>query len=218
MLILFVILIILIILLMVNISKKVKGKKETIQNNYTEEDRQVVRDYKIDSWGELIKIIIISGFTGMIGYGLAQMTNENVVEFAFFGAGFPWGYNVISKIIDDWVELWAFLASGWAWLILFIIKIALSIFLGAIIMPIKLLISIYDIIHAHSLSKEVNKKETVESNIEIVEPVIQENVKNIEKNNDDGIEKIKKLKSLLDEGILTQEEFEKKKNELLSKI
>lgn len=218
MMILFIILIILIILLIVAISSKGKNKTATIENNYSEEDRRVVRDYKIDSWGELIKIIIISGFTGMIGYGLAQMTNEDVVKFAFLGAGFPWGYNVISKIIDDWVELWAFLASGWAWLILFVIKIGLSIFLGAIIMPIKLLISIYDIIHAHNLSREVNKKEKVEVNTEIVEPVIQEKVEKTENNNADGIETIKKLKTLLDEGILTQEEFEKKKKEILAKI
>lgn len=218
MLILFVILIILIILLIVTIKNKKKDDKTTVNNNYSEEDRQVVRNYKIDSWGKLIKLIIISGFTGMIGYGLAQMADEDVFMYAFLGAGFPWGYSVINKIIDDWVELWAFLASGWAWLIVFMIKIALSIFLGAIIMPIKLIISLYDIIHAHNLSKEVNRKEDVIVDTEEPQPIKEEKDEKTDKKSESEIDKIKKLKSLLDEGILTQEEFDNKKKEILAKI
>lgn len=221
------VIIVAIIALIVFFVKKSKKKKQvaadgkTTVSQYSEADKQVARDYKIDSWGELIKIIVISGVCGLIGYWIGDAAGENVAMYAFFGAGFPWGYSVISKIIDDWVEIYAILASSVLWLILFIIKIALSIFLGAIIMPIKLILSIYHIIEAQKLSKEVNK----EVEIPEVEQVTQaesvnkdEKVENKTDNSKDEVQKIKDLKELLDEGIITKEEFESKKKELLNKM
>ena len=224
------IILILVIAIVVATSKNKNQTKEeqVVQNNYSEADRLVARDYKIDSWGELLKIVIISGIFGVIGYGLSTIVDgANPISYTFFGAGFPWGYSVISKIIDDWVEFWAFLASGWAWFIVFCIKIALSLCLGAIIMPIKLILSLYHIIHAHNLSKEVNKvtvvetdSQNVKNSTEFQEQAKTENEETLEniQNGSNEFEKIKKLNDLLKQGILTQEEFDKKKQELLSKI
>lgn len=85
-------------------------------------------------------------------------------------------------------------------------------------MPIKLIISLYDIIHAHNLSKEVNRKEDVIVDTEEPQPIKEEKDEKTDKKSESEIDKIKKLKSLLDEGILTQEEFDNKKKEILAKI
>lgn len=222
------VIIIAIIVLIVFFVKKGKKKKQTeaagktTVSKYSDADKQVARDYKIDSWGELIKIIVISGVCGLIGYWIGDAAGENVVMYAFLGAGFPWGYSVISKIIDDWVELYAILASSVLWLIVFIIKIALSIFLGAIIMPIKLILSIYHIIEAQKFSKEVNKEVEIPEAEQITKTESVDNkdekVENKTDNSKDEVQKIKDLKELLDEGIISKEEFESKKKELLNKM
>lgn len=222
------VIIIAIIVLIVFFVKKGKKKKQTeaagktTVSKYSDADKQVARDYKIDSWGELIKIIVISGVCGLIGYWIGDAARENVVMYAFLGAGFPWGYSVISKIIDDWVELYAILASSVLWLIVFIIKIALSIFLGAIIMPIKLILSIYHIIEAQKFSKEVNKEVEIPEAEQITKTESVDNkdekVENKTDNSKDEVQKIKDLKELLDEGIISKEEFESKKKELLNKM
>lgn len=112
--------------------------------------------FKVDSWGELIKIIVISGIFGAIGFAIGKSSGGGVLLYTWLGAGFPWGYSVISKIIDGWVEVYMALASGWLWLITWVIKITLSALLGAIIMPIKLIISIVNIVKAHGYSKDVD--------------------------------------------------------------
>lgn len=114
------------------------------KKNYSEQTKQDAKNYKIDSWGQFIKVVLISGIFGAIGFMISSKSSDmNTFTWTWGFAGFPWGYSVISKIIDDWVEVYAALASGVLWLIVFIIKIALSVFLGFILMPIKIIISLY---------------------------------------------------------------------------
>ena len=186
------------------------GKK----NNYSVQDKQAAKNYKIDSWGQFIKVVLISGIFGAIGYAISSSnTDMNTFAWTWGFAGFPWGYSVIAKIIDDWVELYAALASGTLWFIVFIIKIALSVMLGFILMPIKIIWSLYHIISAHSLDKEINgnKKESED----IIETEAS-NSENQEKN--DNMQKLQDLKDLLDKGVLTQEEYDEKKKQLLEKL
>ena len=97
------------------------------KKNYSEQTKQDAKNYKIDSWGQFIKVVLISGIFGAIGFMISSKSSDmNTFTWTWGFAGFPWGYSVISKIIDDWVEVYAALASGVLWLIVFIIKIALS--------------------------------------------------------------------------------------------
>ncbi len=195
------------------------------KKDYSVADKQAAKSYKMDSWGEFIKVVLISGIFGAIGYAISSSNADmDTLAWTWGFAGFPWGYSVIAKIIDDWVELYAALASGTLWFIVFIIKIALSVMLGFILMPIKIIWSLYHLISAHSLDKEINgkKKEDKVIETETVEEVQQENNvqenDEVSSNNDDHVQKIKDLKDLLDQGVITQEEFDQKKSELLEKI
>ena len=191
------------------------------KKDYSVADKQAAKSYKIDSWGQFIKVVLISGIFGAIGFAISSSSADmNTFMWTWGFAGFPWGYSVISKIIDDWVELYAALASSTLWLIVFIIKIALSVLLGFILMPIKIIWSLYHLISAHSLDKEINgkKKEDEVIETETVEPVNTEEPVVETNNSDDHVQKLKELKDLLDQGILTQEEFDQKKSELLEKI
>ena len=182
--------------------------------NYSVQDKQVAKNYKIDSWGQFIKVVLISGIFGAIGYAISSSSADmNTFAWTRGFAGFPWGYSVIAKIIDDWVELYAALASGTLWLIVFIIKIALSVMLGFILMPIKIIWSLYHLISAHSLDKEVNGKKNESE--EVIETEVADS-ENVESN--DNMQKLKEFKDLLDQGVLTQEEFYEKKKQLLEKI
>lgn len=224
MLIIIILLIVIIAIIIATISKKRSNKNVSNEKINTVEAKKLkseANSLKISSWGELVKIIIISGIFGAIGYFLADAIDEDVVSWTFFAAGFPWGYSVIGKIIDDWVELYAVLASGVLWFILVIVKIALSLFLGAIIMPIKIIVSIYNIIKAHHLSKEVNitinnSKQESNSNIK-TESLINDNKANTQSNND-IISKMEQLKEMKDKGLINESEFEEKKKELIAKI
>ncbi len=200
--------------------KKNKGNstKQTNNSKFNSEEKQKVKDYKIDSWAEFIKIAVISGICGYIGYLLGAKTDECFV-YVWFAAGLPWGYNVMDKVIDDISEIYFALSSSTLWLVMVIIKFALALMLGAIIMPIKIVISLYHIMQAHQLSKEVNSAESfVEQNKEeiINEAKEMPDIKVKEKGNE--LEKMKTLKELMDEGIITQEEFESKKKEILNKM
>lgn len=207
-----------------NSGKKKDNKGSNVDNSDVKKLKREATDYKIDSWGELIKIMIISGFSGVIGYWIGTASGD-AGTWAFFGACFPWGYAVIGNIIDDWVEVYAFLASGWLWLIVFALKIFLSAVLGAVIMPIKLVLSIVHIIQAHSLSKEVNSlsKDRVETEnenkVKKEEKVLVSDDTNSESPSDDEVvKKLRKLKQMKDENIISDEEYENKKKELLIKI
>lgn len=216
-------LVILFIILIISLVRRFSRKsKERIlsNNNYSADAKQVVRDYKIDSWSEFIRIIIISGICGFIGLFFSLISGENPLICFYGGAAFPWGYSVISKIIDDWVEFYAILRSGVLWCIIWLIKIALSVMLGFVIMPIKLITSIYNIINSHKLDKEVNKpieKQEQEKSKTENNKNKEEHKKN-EKEETTHTRKLKELKELLDENIITKEEFEEKKKELLKKI
>ena len=191
------------------------------KKDYSVADKQAAKSYKIDSWGQFIKVVLISGIFGAIGFAISSSSADmNTFMWTWGFAGFPWGYSVISKIIDDWVELYAALASSTLWLIVFIIKIALSVLLGFILMPIKIIWSLYHLITAHSLDKEINgkKKENEVIETETVEPSNTEEPAQETNNSDDHVQKLKELKDLLDQGVLTQEEFDQKKSELLEKI
>ena len=149
------------------------------KKNYSEQTKQDAKNYKIDSWGQFIKVVLISGIFGAIGFMISSKSSDmNTFTWTWGFAGFPWGYSVISKIIDDWVEVYAALASGVLWLIVFIIKIALSVFLGFILMPIKIIISLYHLISAHSLDKEINgKKKDINDIIDV--DVTEETTNNV---------------------------------------
>lgn len=191
------------------------------KNDYSTADKRAAKNYKIDSWGQFIKVVLISGIFGIIGFAISSSSSDmNTFTWTWGFAGFPWGYSVISKIIDDWVELYAALASSTLWFIVFIIKIALSVLLGFILMPIKIIVSLYHLISAHSLDKEINgkKKEDEVIETETVETNNVEETATESTNNDDHVQKLKELKDLLDQGVLTQEEFDQKKSELLEKI
>ena len=58
--------------------------------------------------------------------------------------------------------------------------------------------------------------------VDIAVKMIRENIENVKKSTrpaeTDSLEKLKKLKELLDLGVISQEEFEEKKRELLAKI
>lgn len=215
--------VIVLVVVIANAVKKKDDKKSNIDSSEVKKLKMEAKDYKIDSWGELFKIIIISAFGGVIGYFFGTLLEEPVSGI-ILGACFPWGYSVIGKIFDDWVELYAFLASGWLWFIVFVLKIFLSLVLGAIIMPIKLVISIIHIVQAHNLSNEVDSltKKTVESeNESIVEKEIQtSSVENniVNQSDDEVVNKLRKLKQMKDEKIISEDEYENKKKELLTKI
>lgn len=219
-------LIVIVVIVVVVIVKNVNKKKAKASSTgaVAPSLKEDVRDYKISSWGELIKIAIISGLFGAIGYLIADKSEGNqVFTYTFMAAGFPWGYSVMNKIIDDWVEIYFTWASTTLGFIVFIIKIALAFLLGAVIMPVKLIMSIYHIVDAQKISSDINKTEkmavmeqqaqkTVAPAEKIVEP--KENI--IESS--DERSKIKKVKQLYDEGLITKEEFEKKKEDIISKI
>ena len=213
------------IVIIVVIAKKVKknkgnSKKQTTNSNFSSEEKRRVKDYKIDSWAEFIKIAVISGICGYIGYLIGANTDECFI-YVWCAAGLPWGYSVMDKIIDDIAEIYFALASSTLWLVMVIIKFGLALLLGAIIMPIKIIISLYNIIQAHKLSKEVNSADVLTEN---TEEVVSNNINEMqdtkaqEKGKGNGLDNIRTLKELMDEGVITQEEFESKKKDILDKI
>ena len=226
MLIVIILIIVVAAIIVASVTKKKSKNSSTGGINNVEAMRlkDEVSSLKVSSWGELIKILVISGIFGAIGYFLADAIDEDVVTWTIFAAGFPWGYSVIGKVIDDWVELYAALASGVLWFILVIIKIALSLFLGVILMPIKIIVSIYNIIKAHNLSKEVtvtinnSKQENAPVENTAKNDIVkkEENVSSEDTNS--IVKKMEQLKEMKEKGLINETEFEEKKKEVLSKI
>ena len=45
------------------------------KKNYSEQTKQDAKNYKIDSWGQFIKVVLISGIFGAIGFMISSKSS-----------------------------------------------------------------------------------------------------------------------------------------------
>ena len=126
--------------------KKQDAKKAQLQKNAGE--------LKSEALKSLIIGAVVSLIFGFVGYSLGK-SDGNGLMMGYMLAGFPWGYKLISKIIDDGVLFFAALAGNL--LIAYIIKFVLGMLIGAIAWPISIGYRIYKYVKADSLHKETKK-------------------------------------------------------------
>ena len=72
---------------------------------------------------------------------------------AYMLAGFPWGYKLIDKLMDDGVMFFAALAGNF--LVALIIKLILGMLVGCIAWPIIIGYRIYKFVQANNVHKSV---------------------------------------------------------------
>ena len=113
----------------------------TINNNrstnaYEREERNMKR---------LVKTILIAVIGYAVGYGLTAIFGDAGTHMAFvtgmFCAGFPFGWLFLAKHIGDIT-----ITGGLIGILFFIFKFSVCVFLGWIILPIELVLSIYETI------------------------------------------------------------------------
>lgn len=125
------------------------------QNNKDAEKRKAdfhnrTKAVKNDSIIDLVKSAVISLIFAFIGFQVGK-ADGNGLTFAYMFAGLPWGWKVISKIMDSGVMFFAALSNNF--LIAFIIKFVLGELIGAFVWPFIIGYKIYLVIKAHNLEK-----------------------------------------------------------------
>lgn len=100
----------------------------------------------------LIIGVAVSLIFGFIGYS-AGKADGNGTMMAYMLAGFPWGYKMIDKLMDDGVMFFAALAGNF-W-VAFFIKLVLGMLIGCIAWPIIIGYRVYNFVAANNAHKNV---------------------------------------------------------------
>jgi hypothetical protein len=109
---------------------------------------------KNEALKSLIMGVVVSLIFGFIGFSIGKSDGEGLT-MAYMLAGFPWGYKLISKLMDDGVMFFAALAGNF--LVALCIKLVLGILVGCIAWPIIICYRIYTFVQANNLHKSVTK-------------------------------------------------------------
>lgn len=105
-----------------------------------------------DALKSLIIGVVVSLIFGIIGFSIGK-SDGNGMMMAYMLAGFPWGYKLIDKLMDDGVMFFAALAGNF--LVAFIIKLVLGMLIGCIAWPIIIGFRIYKFVQANNIHKSV---------------------------------------------------------------
>ncbi|MBQ9011828.1 MAG: hypothetical protein IJ093_04185 [Bacilli bacterium] len=135
--------------------KERKEKNEQALNAKKAKLAQDAGTAKNEALKSLIIGVAVSLVFGIIGY-CAGKADGNGVMMAYMLAGFPWGYRLISKLMDDGVMFFAALAGNF--LVAFFIKLVLGMLIGCIAWPIIIGYRIYTFVQANNLHKSVSNK------------------------------------------------------------
>lgn len=121
-----------------------------MSENEKEQIHNKAKAAKTDSIIDLVKAVAISLVFAIIGFMIGKEDGQGLT-FAYMLAGFPWGWKLISKLMDDGVMFLAALADKF--LVVLIIKLVLGGFIGAIVWPFIIGYKIYLVVKAHNLEK-----------------------------------------------------------------
>ena len=127
--------------------ERVQGAKDHIKGQ--------AKAIKKDSIGELIKMLVISVILGIIGFSIGEDFSQRFT-MAWILIGFPWGWKIVNQIMTGNFMTWLIVLTESAWLVAYIIKFGLAGLIGMFAWPIKLILTIYNVVSARNLEKSVS--------------------------------------------------------------
>lgn len=132
--------------------EQVKKNREAKVENLHKQAKNV----KKDTIKDLVVAAVLSIVCAVIGFSIGN-SDGNGLSMAWMFAGFPWGWKLINQVMTGNLMGWLIVLTEKFWIVAYIIKFALALFIGMFTWPIIIGYKIYLVVKANNLEKDFKK-------------------------------------------------------------